>query len=536
MGASLTAEFFDYIVVGAGSAGCVIAARLSENQRHSVLLLEAGGRDSNPWIHVPMGFAKTFFDDKVNWCFTAEPSKELNDRKLFAPGGKVLGGSSSINGLVYLRGQKEDFDEWKKSGNSGWGYDDVLPYFRKSEDYQKGADEFHGSGGPLRISELAEQNPYSRSFVESAVAAGHPRNPDLNGASQEGVGPFQVTASGGRRMSSAVAFLRDAERRPNVAVRTNAEVDNLITEDGKVVGVSYVLGTETRVARATRSVVLSAGSLNTPAILQRSGIGRGDWLMEAGIAVKHELSGVGANLQDHIQSRLVLRSRRYPTLNSQTRNPIGLVRMALEYGLLRRGPLSSAGGQSGGFVRSRPDVDRPDILFFVMPFSSQDLRKGLDRFPAFTVASSLLRPESRGTVRVTSADRKRAPSIRPNYLEAELDRRTMIDGLRAARRITAMRPLRDEIEREERPGLDMESDDQLLSYIRETASSVYHPSGTCKMGGDADAVVDARLRLRGMDGLTVADASIMPTIVSSPTNATAIMIGERAAAFLLAAK
>jgi choline dehydrogenase len=525
-------EIFDYIVIGAGSSGCVVASRLSESGRDSVLVLEAGPRDSNPWIQVPMGFGKTFFNPKVNWCFTTEPCSALNDRSLFAPCGKVLGGSSSINGLVYARGQREDFDSWREGGNPGWGYDDVLPFFRKSEDQQHGESAFHGAGGALSVVDVMECHPLSTAFVDSAGAAGFARNDDFNGASQEGIGRFQVTARKGKRVSSAAAFLRAAERRSNVCVKTGAEVERLTITGGRVTGVTYAMAVRSVPAQARKAVVLAAGAFNSPAILQRSGIGRGSWLQEAGIEVQHHLPGVGANLQDHIQARLAIRSHRLDTLNAQTRQPMSLLRMGMQYALFQRGPLASAGGQTGGFIRSRPGLDRPDIMYFVMPLTSLDLRKGLDRFSGFSVASCLLRPESRGTVRVRSDNHKEAPRIEPNYLDSEADRQTMLDGLRTARRITAQDPIRREIEREERPGPHVNSDDELLSYIRATASSVYHPVGTCKMGSGTDAVVDPKLRLRGLDGLVIADASIMPSIVSAPTNATAIMIGERAAAFL----
>jgi choline dehydrogenase len=526
-------ESFDYVIVGAGSAGCALAARLSESGRDSILVLEAGPRDTNPWIHIPLGFGKTFFNQQVNWCFTAEPSPQLDGREIFSPCGKVLGGSSSINGLVYSRGQREDFDGWFQAGNTGWSYDDVLPFFRKSEGQQHGENEFHGKDGPLSVSDVMGCHPLSEAFVESAVATGFPRNNDFNGVSQEGVGYFQMTARRGRRVSSSVAFMRATERRPNVALKTDATVERLIIESGRVTGVKYTQHGEEKIAQARRTVVLSAGSLNSPAILQRSGIGRGKWLQEAGIKVRHELSGVGANLQDHVQARLALRSRRFSTLNTDIRNPLKLARIGLQYAILRRGPLAFSGAQTGGFIRSRSDVVRPDINFLVIPFTSADLRKGLDPFPGFTIASVLLRPDSRGTVRVRSSSSKDAPLIDPRYLDAETDRATLMAGLRAARKIASVDPLRREIAREERPGPSVDSDDELLAYIRATASSVYHPVGTCKMGSGPDAVVDSRLRLHGLEGLVVADASIMPTIVSSATNAAAIMIGERAAAFLL---
>jgi choline dehydrogenase len=528
-----TINTFDYIVIGAGSAGCAVAARLSESGTHTVLVLEAGGRDSSPWIHIPIGFSKTFFNEAVNWCFSTEPSAQLHGRKLYAPCGKVLGGSSSINGQVYVRGNREDFESWKRAGNPGWGYDDVLPFFRKSEDQQRGEDAYHGVGGPLAVSDLTDFNPLSDAFIDSAVASGLARNDDFSGPSQDGAGPFQVTVRNGRRASSAVAFLRAAERRSNVKLETHAEVERLTLDSGRVTGAVYARGGDSRTARARIAVVLCAGALNSPAILQRSGIGRSEWLRDAGIEVRHALDGVGGNLQDHVQSRLALRSRRHATLNNQTRNPLDLLRMGLKYAMWRRGPLTFSGGQSGAYVRSRPDMDRPDSLLILMPFSTVDFRKGLDNFRGYTIACCLMRTESRGSVRVRSATAKDPPLIQPNYLDAESDRRGLVAGLRAARTLTRTDPLRQETEREERPGLDVDSDEDLLDYIRETATSVYHSVGTCKMGTGADAVVDANLRLHGLAGLFVGDASIMPTIVAAPTNATAIMIGERAAAFAL---
>jgi choline dehydrogenase len=522
-------EEFDYIIVGAGSAGCAVAARLSEDGKNTVLLLEAGGRDTNPWIHIPVGFGKTFVNKALTWRFSTQPVPGLDGRSIFTPSGRVLGGSSSINGLVYARGQREDFDSWRQDGNPGWGYDDVLPYFRKSQNQQRGESMFHGVGGGLGVSDMGDPNPLADAFLASAQSLGHKRNDDFNGGTQEGVGAFQMTARNGRRSSSAMAFLRGAHGRANLAVKTGAEIERLIVDGRRVIGVLYARGSETHQARARRLVVLSAGGINTPAILQRSGIGRGAWLSDAGINVLHELPGVGDNLHDHVQARLVMRSRRLPTLNTRTRSLYQMGIMGLRYALLRRGPLASSGAQVGGFLRSRPEFDRPDVLAMFMPFSSTDYRKGLDPFAGFSISVFQLRPESRGTVRVRSADRHVPPEIQPNYLHAEKDRRALLDGLRLARRIAATEPLRQEIEREERPGLDVESDDEMLSFIRSTAGSVYHPVGTSRMGSGANAVVDAKLRVHGLEGLAIADASIMPSIVSAPTNATSIMIGEKAA-------
>ena len=529
------AETFDYVVVGAGSAGCVVAARLSEGGRASVLVLEAGGRDTHPWIHVPIGFGKTFSDAHVNWCLTTEPGPAIDGRRLFMPCGRVLGGSSSINGLVFQRGEREDFDAWQRQGNPGWGYDDVLPFFRKLEHWQHGEDAHRGVGGPLPVSTLPDIHPLSHAFVGSAAALGYARIADFNGAGRDGAGYFQVNVRNGRRVSTAAAFLRAAERHRHVSVRTGAEVEHLSLEGGRVTGVTYRIGNASLSVRARRSVVLCAGALHSPAILQRSGIGRGGWLQEAGISPRHELAGVGANLHDHVQARLVLRSARLPTLNTLMQQPLRRMAAGLQYALFRRGAMTFAGGQSGGFFDSRGEGRRPDVVMLLMPLSSVDYRLGLDRFAGFSVSCGLLRPQSRGTLRVRSARHEDPPLIQPNYLAEPGDCATLVDALRQARRIAAAAPLCHEIDAEVRPGPDVCSDEALLAYVRASAGSIYHPVGTCKMGPRADplAVVDARLQLHGLTGLTVADASVMPSIVSAPTHATAVMIGERAAHFLL---
>jgi choline dehydrogenase len=525
-------EAFDYVIIGAGSAGCVVADRLSEDAAVTVLVLEAGGRDSNPWIHVPIGYARTFFDKRVNWCLESEPCPELGGRRLYMPCGKVLGGSSSINGLLYVRGQAQDYDGWASLGNPGWSWREVLPYFTRSEDQETLRDTRHGSGGPLPVSDQRERNPLCRAFLDAGAAAGFRRTNDFNGGDQEGLGWFQVTARRGRRKSAATTFLRRAAQRPNVVVRTHALAGTIIVRDGAATGVSYERQGQPVEVDARRGVVLCAGAFHSPAVLQRSGIGHPGWLREAGITVTHALPGVGANLQDHLQAKLVFRTREPITLNDRTASLLGKARMGFDYLARRRGPLTTAGAQAGGFVRTRLSPDRADIQFHVFTFSSADLRKGLDRFSGMTISACQLRPESRGTVRVRSGRAAEAPIIDTNALAAELDRRTLVEGLSIGRAIAGTNPLKAALVAEERPGIPVASDDELGAFVRETASPVFHPAGTCRMGSDAGAVVNHRLQVHGVERLTVADSSIMPRLVSGNTNAACIMIGERAADFL----
>lgn len=522
-------DTFDYIVVGAGSAGCVIADRLSEDGKSTVLLLEAGGRDSNPWIHVPIGFGRTFFDEKVNWCLRSEACDNLNSRQIYLPCGKVLGGSSSINGLLYVRGQGQDYDEWATQGSSGWAWDDVLPYFIRSEDQSSKHDRYHGRGGPLPVSDQVELNPLCEAFLQSAAAAGHRRTDDFNTGDHTGFGWFQVTARRGRRKSTAVAFLRRAEKRDNFLLRTQATAASIIVKDGIATGVNYDQGNTRKQVFARKGVILSGGAFHSPALLQRSGIGNPEWLQDAGITVRHALKGVGANLQDHLQAKLVYRTKKPITLNDTTRSLAGKLRMGIAYALYRRGPLTTAGAQAGGFASTRLSPGRPDVQFHVSSFSSADLQKGLDPFSAVTISAYQMRPESRGTVRVTGSDSSLPAKIFPNYLDSEIDRQTLIEGLRIGRSIASVDPFKASLISEERPGVNTETDDELLSYIRETAASVFHPVGTCAMGTDGQAVVDSRLKVHGLEHLFVADASIMPRIVSANTNAACIMIGEHAA-------
>ena len=518
---------FDYVVVGAGSAGCALAARLSEDPSVRVALLEAGGRDLNPWIHVPVGYFKTMHNPSVDWCFRTEPDPGLNGRSLAWPRGKVLGGSSSLNGLLYVRGQHADYDGWRQMGCEGWGWDDVLPYFRRAEDQERGEDEWHGVGGPLRVSNMRLSRPICDAWVAAAQNAGYSFNTDYNGATQEGVGYFQLTTRNGRRCSAAVAYLRPARKRPNLRVITRATTRRVVFEGRRAAGVLYAdaAGREHTV-RATREVVLSAGALGSPHILMHSGIGPAEHLREFGIDVLHDSPGVGTNLQDHLQSRLVFKCHE-PTLNDEVRSYVQQARIGLKYIMFRAGPMTMAASLAVGFMRTRPELATPDIQFHVQPWSADSPGEGVHPFSAFTMSVCQLRPESRGTVRLKSADPAAYPRIDPNYLATETDRRTVVEGAKIARRIAEQDPLRGKIASEHQPGEAVRGDDALLEWARNTATTIYHPTGTCRMGIDYGAVLDPRLRVRGVEGLRVADCSIMPEIVSGNTNAPAIMIGEK---------
>lgn len=519
---------FDYVIVGAGSAGCVLANRLTEDGRNTVALIEAGGRDTNPWIHIPIGFAKTMFDPRVNWCYTLEPDPGVNGRSIYYPRGKVLGGSSSINGMVYIRGQQQDYDHWRQLGNEGWGWNDVLPLFRRSENYRGGTDEFHGTGGTLMVSDLPPHE-LCEAFIAAAEKAGIARNRDFNGATQDGVGYFQVTARNGRRCSAADAFLKPAMARKNLSVITDALVERICFTGRKATGIVYRRADEDHQLQARRLVILCAGAFNTPALLQLSGIGPGPLLTRCAIPVIHDLRGVGEGLQDHLHVKIVHRASRKVSLNDALARPLGKIRMGAQYALFRSGPLTIAAGQVGAFVRTRPELATPDVQFHFLTYSTDNPKEGLHRFSGFTTTVAPLRPESRGWVRIRSRDAGERPAICCNYLSAQHDIDAVMAGFEIVRRIAATAPLRDYIEQENSPGAQLRRGDELLDFIRNNAISLSHAAGTCRMGRDTDSVVDPKLRVHGVDGLMVADASIMPTIVSGNTNAAAIMIGEKAA-------
>lgn len=531
-------DAYDFIVTGAGSAGCAVAARLSESGRHRVLLLEAGDRDTYPWIHVPLGYHKTFVNPKVNWMFESEPEAELNGRVLYQPRGKVLGGTSSINGMVYMRGTPADYDGWRQSGCEGWDWDSVLPFFRKAQDQARGESAHHGVGGPLRVTDHRWKPPLAEALVEASIQAGIPANPDFNGPRQEGVGYYQTTIGDGRRWSAARAYLRDARGRRNLTVATGAHATRLLVEQGRAVGVEYRQKGAVRTARARREIVVSGGVYGSPQLLLLSGIGPADHLRDKGVAVLHDLPGVGANLHDHFNTYVSFRCARPVTMNDLALSLPKRIAAAAQYAIGRTGPLASMGLFVGAMVRSDPRFEWPDLQINMFAWSTKErLRTGIvpHPFSAFSISPVHLRPDGRGTVRLKSPDPTAPPEIRFNFLKSEEDFRALTYGIRLSREIARQPALKDYVVEEVAPGPAVETDAQLRDDIRARAISNYHPVGTCRMGRGTDAVVDPQLRVHGIAGLRVADASIMPSIVAGNTNAPAIMIGEKAADMILRA-
>ncbi|MBJ6135201.1 choline dehydrogenase [Ochrobactrum sp. Q0168] len=519
----------DIVIVGAGSAGCTLAGRLTEDGQTAVTILEAGGKDWNPWIHIPIGYGKTIVHPRLNWRFETEASAEIGNRRMYWPRGKVLGGSSSINGLLYIRGQAQDYDHWRQLGNTGWSYDDVLPYFRKAENHENGGDTYHGSDGPLRVSNLKERNPLCDAFIKSAVEAGIPANDDFNGATQEGVGYYHTTTRNARRCSASVAYLKPAMKRQNLRVITKAETQRIVFEGKRAVGVIFERGGKQIFVRARREVVISAGSINSPKLLLLSGIGPAAQLRQLGIDVVHDLPGVGENLQDHYGALVTYKSRLPVTVNDIMMSPAKQLQVGLQYLLFRTGPLTISAAQVGAFAKSDQRLETPDIQFLFQTFSHDEYDDGLHKFSGFANAVCPVRPESRGTLKLRSANPKDTPLMQPNYLSSENDRKVLVEAIKLSRKVAEKAAIAAVIEAEYAPGKAVQSDDEILSYARQTGLSIAHQVGTCKMGQDSMAVVDASLKVQGIEGLRVVDASIMPTLISGNTNAPTIMIAEKAA-------
>lgn len=525
---STAAQEFDYIIIGAGSAGCVLAARLSEDPDTRVLLLEAGGEDSNFMIHMPAGVGSLISGEAENWAYYTEPQAHLDDRRLFWPRGKVLGGSSSINGMIYIRGHARDYDLWQQMGLPGWSFADVLPYFRRSEGHAARDDAFHGGDGPLGVTDAPDSNELFRAFIDAGRQAGHPVTDDFNGPQQEGVGPYQHTIKGGQRCSTATAFLKPALERPNLTVRTRALTSRIVVEDGRATGVDYVREGRRERAHASAEVLLSGGAVNSPQVLMLSGIGPGDELRAHGIDVTVDLPGVGQNLQDHLDCTVLQECSQPITLHRMS-NPLRMLLAGMQYTFFKSGVATSNGLEAGGFLKTRPELDLPDIqIHFLAALMRDHARVKSDRH-GFTVHVCQLRPESRGHVGLRSADPADPARIQPNYLASEHDRQVMRDATRLAREIIAQEAMAPYRGPEFWPGADKQSDDQIDAWIRETAETIYHPVGTAKMGHDHLAVVDERCRVHGVAGLRVIDASVMPTLVGGNTNAPTIMIAEKIA-------
>jgi len=525
---------FDYLIVGGGSSGCVLANRLSENPQYSVCLIEAGPKDRSPWIHLPIGYAKTMWDPKLNWKFQTEPDPGMNNRQIYWPRGKTLGGSSSINGLIFIRGQKEDYDTWRDLGNQGWGWDDVLPYFKKAEGNDRFGEPLHSKTGPLKASSIQQKHPLVEAFKQTANTLGVPQTDDFNNLTQEGVGYYQLTTHRGFRCSTSVAYLKPAKNRSNLKILTGSQVCKVIFENKKAVGIEMIQGNVKSILRADKEVILSAGAIQSPQLLQLSGIGPKKLLQEFQIPIIHDLPGVGENLQDHLQHRLIYELNQPISTNDQLSSWWGRLKMGLDWALLREGPLSIGINQGGLFTKVMKDSKTPDIQFHLATLSAEMAGGKAHAFSGFTMSVCQLRPKSRGHVRIQSSDPQVPPKMFANYLATQYDRDSNIAAVKYARKISQTDPLRSLIVREVKPN-NPQSDEEILEFCRNHGATIFHPTGTCQMGSDHNpmAVLDSSLRVRGVSGLRVVDCSAMPTLPSGNTNWPAVMLAERAADLIL---
>jgi choline dehydrogenase len=528
-------ENFDYIIIGAGSAGCVLANRLSQNPNNKILLIEAGGKDSYPWIHIPVGYYKTMHNPKTDWCYNTEPDETMENRSIPYPRGKTLGGSSSINGLLYIRGQEQDYDLWRQLGNKGWSWNDVLPYFLKAENQERGKSEFHGINGPLSVSDQRITLPILDAFMNAAEEVGIPKVNDFNKGDNHGCGYFQVTEKNGLRCSAAVGYLNPIKNRKNLKIETKCHVQKINFENKKAVSVSYWKNNQSFTVKANKEIILSAGSIGSTQILQTSGIGDAQKLSKLGMDIVKDLVGVGKNLQDHLMFRPVYKVKNIKTLNKKINSLIGKLMIGMEYVFLRKGPMTMGASQLCGFAKSDTSKSTPNLQFHVQPISTDKLGgSNLHDFDAFTPTVANIRPTSKGEINIVSKDSRISPKIKMNYLSSHEDRKVAAAGLRLIRKIVLESDEFKKYDPEEfRPGINIQDDEELVRAASNYAQTIFHPVGTCKMGNDDNAVVSDQLKVHGIENLRVIDASVMPNITSGNTNAPTIMIAEKGADMIL---